>query len=113
MYVGLNTNEQGEAKPQEPVSVEVDENNVIEDVVFGPPQIIVKADYSNVKSVDFRLHLKSGTLQLRNYKGKVNGKTQDERLRLIVNDWFVTVPVDVGESSIPLNVNPSRHPLTI
>jgi hypothetical protein len=98
LFIGLGFDEEGNPVPQPPVPVELDENNFIEDAIFGPPQVIVTSDYSNLKSVDLRLHLKAGTLQLRNYKGKVNGKAQAEKLRLVINDWFVTVPVDVGMS---------------
>ncbi|KAG9758075.1 hypothetical protein KCU73_g4085, partial [Aureobasidium melanogenum] len=99
LYTRLQTGEVvDDATKPEPASCYVDEHNCAEDIVFGPPAVIVKADYSNVRSVQFRMSLLSGRFQLRKFMG-MNPKTKrpmDEKLILDINDWHITVPVDVG-----------------
>jgi hypothetical protein len=49
-------------------------------------RVIVEADYSNTKSVQFQMVLNSGVLQLRKYLGKIDGKSREEKIRLVIND---------------------------
>lgn len=60
----------------------------------------MKADYSNVRSVKFRMRLKSGNVQLRHFV-KINeeiGAPIAEKLNMAIQGWYVTVPVDVSKS---------------
>lgn len=100
LYKRLETGEVVDGtKMPEPAACYADENNFIENVVFGPPTVIVKADYSNVRSVKFRIHMKTGDIQLRKFMG-MDPKTKRplaQVLTMSINDWIVTVPVDVSE----------------
>ncbi|KAH0372775.1 hypothetical protein KCU65_g920, partial [Aureobasidium melanogenum] len=108
LYTRLQTDELDNGVTKlEPANCYVDEHNFVNDVVFGPPAVIIKADYSNVRSVQFRMSLLSGTFQLRKYIG-MNPKTKrpiDEKLVLDINDWHITVPVDVGFVEVDPNTS--------
>lgn len=100
LYVRLATGEivDGATKPK-PGIFFADENNWVKGVQFGPPAVIVKADYGNVRSVRFRINLKSGNIQLRRFI-KMDDETGEiiaEKLNMEIQNWHMTVPVDVGQ----------------
>lgn len=101
LYVRLATGEEidGAVKPKLG-NCYADENNWVKDVNFGPPTVIVKADYSNFRSVRFRMRMKSGSIQLRRFikVDEENGAIIAEKLNMAIQDWYVTVPVDVSKS---------------
>lgn len=101
LYVRLATGEEidGAVKPK-PGNSYADENNWVKDVNFGPPTVIVNADYSNVRSVRFRMRMKSGNIQLRRFikMDEETGAPIAEKLNMTIQDWYVTVPVDVSKS---------------
>ncbi|KAF7502138.1 hypothetical protein GJ744_006985 [Endocarpon pusillum] len=93
------------AKLPEPAACYADENNFIEGVLFGAPTVVVKADYSNVRSVRFRILMKSGNIQLRRFLGmdKKTNRPLAEKLSMTINNWIVTVPVDVSFTEVDKN----------
>lgn len=101
LYVKLANGDvvDGAVKPK-PASCYADENNWVKDVNFGPPTVIVKADFSNVRSVRFRMRMKSGKIQLRRFIkiDEETGAPITEQLQMAIQDWYVTVPVDVSKS---------------
>lgn len=104
LYKRLETEEDGLVMP-EPAFCYIDENNFIEGVVFGPPSVVIDADYANVKSVQFRILMKEGSLQLRKFNG-IDPKTRRPKadiFTLAIENWTITAPVDVGmhQTSLP------------
>lgn len=99
LYTRLETGEDGVKMP-EPAECYADENNYIQGVVFGAPAVVIQADYTNLKSVQFQMRMKSGEMQVRRMKGRdeKTKKFRYQKLTLDINDWKVTVPVDLGKS---------------
>jgi hypothetical protein len=95
----VDGNEVDGAKAPKPGNVYADENNWVRDVAFGTPCVIVQADYSNVRAVKFRITMKSGKVQLRRFikMDEETGEPIAEKLNMDIDDWHVTVPVDVGK----------------
>lgn len=84
---------------QQPVDFQLDRDSALEEVTLGPPSIIIDADFSNAKSVRLRLKLKTGEVKLFRWLGMKKGfKNDGETMKLKIEDWTVTVPVDVGKS---------------
>jgi len=98
LYKRLEVDDIPEGKKPEPASCYADENNYIDNVIFGPPTVTIKADYSNVTSVLFRMHIKSGNVQLRKFLGMdpVKKRPSAQVLTMDIADWYVTVPVDLS-----------------
>ncbi|KAL1876852.1 hypothetical protein VTK73DRAFT_9154 [Phialemonium thermophilum] len=97
LYKRLETGEDGLVMP-EPACCYYDEHTFIDGVVFGPPSVIIDADYANVKSLQLRILMKEGRLQLRKFNG-IDPKTKRpsaDVFNMVIDDWAVTVPVDVG-----------------
>lgn len=98
LYKQLETGDE-EHECQQPVNFDLDQNSAFEEVTLGPPSIIIDADFSNVKSVRLRLKMKSGKAKIFNWLGRKKGfKLDGETMKLKIEDWTVTVPVDVGKS---------------
>jgi hypothetical protein len=98
LYKRLETGEVDGTNMPEPASAYADENNFMEDVMFGAPTVMILADYSNVRSVELALHFKSGHAQLRKFLGQ-DPKTKKPRAqvwKVDIADWVIKVPVDVG-----------------
>lgn len=106
--------EKGEALPdlEKPLgfSCSPTPNSFLEEVVFGPPQIILKPTGSDYSSIEYKFHLASGQLQaicnedaepkaaqqpLNRKPGSRAPIKRASRLysRYNINDWFVTVPI--------------------
>ncbi|SCV36832.1 uncharacterized protein FFB14_06275 [Fusarium fujikuroi] len=87
----------GPVKPK-PGNAYADENNWVKNVIFGEPCVIVQPDYSNVRSVKFRMWMKSGKAQIRRFikMDDDTGEPITEKLLLEIEEWHVTVPIDVG-----------------
>lgn len=82
---------------QKPVTVKLGKENYLKDVLFGPCSVIINPDFSNVRSVEFRITLQTGQLHLYNYiNDDKNGNDTEEKMILNIKNWFVTVPVDIG-----------------
>ncbi len=89
----------GAVKPK-PGNAYADENDWVKNVIFGEPCVIVQPDYSNVRSVKFRMWMKSGKAQIRRFikMDDDTGEPITEKLFLEIEEWHVTVPIDVGRS---------------
>lgn len=99
LYTQLQTEDEVH-ESQEPAVIELDRDTSFEGVTFGPPNIIIDADFSNVRSVRLRINLKSGTANMSNYLGRnKKGQVEEERMQLKIENWTITIPVDVGQSS--------------
>jgi len=102
LYTRLETGEiVDDASLPKAVTEYADENNFMEDVEFGPPTVVIDADFSNVNKVILGLHLKSGTCQIREFLGK-DPKTQKpwaKKWTVAIEDWVISIPVDVGTFS--------------
>ncbi|CCT71986.1 uncharacterized protein FFUJ_14020 [Fusarium fujikuroi IMI 58289] len=72
---------------------DLDTNNWVKNVIFGEPCVIVQPDYSNVRSVKFRMWMKSGKAQIRRFikMDDDTGEPITEKLLLEIEEWHVTV----------------------
>ncbi len=81
-------------------------NQFIKQVIFGPPAIILKPDGSDLSSIEYQLHLKSGYFQATRTweKAPVEDKdnpwisgTTDYFAQYVIKDWKMTVPIKLSK----------------
>lgn len=97
-YTQLQTDDEAD-ESQEPATIELDNETYFENVTFGPPSIIIDADFNNVRSVRLRVTIKSGEAHMSKYMGRGNkGVHEYEKLKLKIEDWTVIVPVKLRQS---------------
>ncbi|KAF1836074.1 hypothetical protein BDW02DRAFT_578241 [Decorospora gaudefroyi] len=90
------------------VFAEAAPNQFITDVVFGPPAVILKPSNTDLASLEYQIHLKSGWLQvLRRFDTKPKTHRFDLSLstdyfaRYKIKDWVVSVPVKLALRPLP------------